>query len=200
MPSPAANAFDLAAQRGRTLSALAANPNLRPLSRSDRRVYLHASLASYVAAWESYVERVAANFFTEIADPHASRFFALHTLLQSRMERSAKKFNTPNWENAREFLLAHTGYDPINDWTWPARNMSGPALRLRLNEILQVRHSFAHGAPMPSFVWNVSQAGEVRLTRRILSDVDAFFVNLVTRTDGGLKAHIRIIYGANLSW
>jgi hypothetical protein len=107
------------------------------------------------------------------------------------MESSANYFHTPNWENSRELLANFTGYDPINDWTWPVRRMSGPIVRARLNEILHVRHSFAHGFAMPSYAWNTSSAGEVRLTIQNLRDTDAFFLNLVRKSDLGMRLHLQ---------
>lgn len=200
MPSIAAITFEDTIFRGRTLASLASDLRLRPSSRDKKRVFLHAALASYVAAWESYIENLVAEFFSETIDPQLPKFSAIHSILRERMLAEAKFFNTPNAENSRDFIVQYTGYDPIGDWVWPARGMGGPQLRLRLNEILKVRHSFAHGITMPTFSWNVSPSGEVRLTGKILMDIDAFFLNIVKRTDGGMKRHLVASYNSGISW
>jgi hypothetical protein len=183
MPSPAAIAFLDALVRGRTLSSLAKDPRLRPISLVERRIYLHAALASYVAAWESYIERLVGNIFTDTSDPLLAKFRAGWNRLRIIFILLLG--------NSRELLANFTGYDPINDWTWPVRRMSGPIVRARLNEILHVRHSFAHGFAMPSYAWNTSSAGEVRLTIQNLRDTDAFFLNLVRKSDLGMRLHLQ---------
>jgi hypothetical protein len=200
MPSPAAVAFRASLVRARTFTALSRDRRLRPLTRDDSRLYLHAALAVYVAAWEAYIERLVASFFSEIIDPQQAKFLSMHQLLSALAAGAATKFHTPNWENSRSLLAEYTAYDPINDWIWPQRLMSGPAVRGRLNEILKVRHSFAHGFSMPSFAWNTSPTGEVRLTGRVIYETEAFFLNLVDRTDQGMRAHIRALYNPNIVW
>ena len=111
-----------------------------------------------------------------------------------------ERFNTPNWENAQRFLEQCTGYDPINDWVWHRRRMSGLQVRVRLNEILRVRHSFAHGFEMPAYNWTESPSGEARLTSKAIQETEAFFKNLVNTTDRGMKAHIESTYGFVNIW
>lgn len=200
MPSQAANLHAKARAQAAALAELVRDVRLRPLTYEQKRVFLHASLASHVAAWESYVERIVENFFSELVDPFSPKYLALHALFQARYVSEVKFFNTPNWENSRRLLLQFTGYDPINDWSWPARGMSGPLLQARLNEILKVRHSFAHGVPMPSFLWNTNATGDARLTFQILSDVDACFRNLVVKTDEGIKRHLATDFGVHVLW
>lgn len=200
MPSPAAISFIETLSRAKRFRALAQDERLRPLARTDSRLYLHAALASCVATWESYIERLITNFFAETIDTQIAKFLAMHSLLRALAQTAGEKFNTPNWENARTLLVDYTGYDPINDWIWTARNMKGPQVRERLNEILKVRHSFAHGFAMPAYHWNTSTAGQVRLTTATIVEAEAFFVNLVQRTDMGMRDHIRTNYNPQVSW
>jgi len=200
VPSPAATAFDVARGRARTVAALSQDPRVRPLTRENSRLLLHIALAIYVAGWESYIERLIANFFSEVFDPHLSKFVALHRVTSQLASSAAEKFHTPNWENARDLLLQFSGYDPINDWIWPQRSMGGPQVRERLNQILKVRHSFAHGFPMPPFDWNTSAMGDARLTVSAVRDTEAFFSNLIVQTDRGLGRHIQASYNPNLNW
>jgi hypothetical protein len=113
VPSPAASQFTTTLTRGKTFSALAQDPRLRPLQRDDTRLFLHAALASHVAAWESYVERLITNFLAEIIDIQIPKFVALHSIIQPLAETASQRFNTPNWENTRLLLIRHTGYGTI---------------------------------------------------------------------------------------
>jgi hypothetical protein len=78
--------------------------------------------------------------------------------------------------------------------------MNALATRLRLNEILKVRHSLAHGFAMPGYSWTQATTGETRLTVGELAWTRAFFNHLVTTTDLGLRTHLGTTYGVVPSW
>jgi hypothetical protein len=166
----------------------------------ERSVQYAASLAAHVAAWESYLENLVQDFITEISDPLDMRYTALSDLFAPKVEQELKRFNTPKYDNARTLVATCTGYDPINDWNWPARRMGGPAVRILVDEIVNVRHCFAHGTAMKSYDWNTSTAGQVRLTVQALVLVRGIFGHLVSVTDRQLDAHIRATYGLVRSW
>ena len=75
---------------------------------------------------------------------------------------------------------------------WPVRE--------RLNEILRIRHSFAHGFDMPAYNWTQSPSGKVRLTSKAILETEAFFKNLVNVTDTGMETHINLTYGIASIW
>jgi hypothetical protein len=200
MASPATTTFEIARSRARIVTALTQDGRIRPVSRDDARLFLHIALAIYVAGWEAYVERLIGSFFAEILDTQIGKFVALHTALSGLAATAAERFNTPNSDNTRNLLLQYTGYDPINDWVWPRRRMSGLQVRERLDQTLKVRHSFAHAFSMPSYSWNTSETGDVRLTVGSIRDTEAFFDNLITQTDMGMSRHIKGNYNSNLNW
>ncbi len=200
MPSPAAHVYRRGVQCARTLRDATVDVRLRPMSREDVQTFAHAYLASLVAVWEAYLNELARNFYQETAHPLRIDYHAMHEVARMASERAMERFNTPNWENARNFLIAATGYDPISDWTWPRRGMGVQDVRERLNQILRVRHSFAHGFAIPSYSWTTSTSGRVRLTVEVLRETEAFFNNLVRRTDSGLQRHIQTTYGRAVAW
>ncbi|BAY93363.1 MULTISPECIES: HEPN domain-containing protein [unclassified Tolypothrix] len=200
MPSPAALKYDIAAQKARVLRDTAIDPRLRPILNSQTQVYYHSALAMFVAGWEAYIEELVRNFFDVTANPLNPHFHAVHSIANNAAERSLKQFNTPNAENSRNLLVQYTGYDPINDWVWSRRSMNALATRQMLNDILQVRHSFAHGFPIPAYSWTQTPTGKVRLTAKAIKDVDALLQYLVNVTDLGMKQNIQITYGIVLPW
>lgn len=200
MPSLSAIKYQSAVIKARILRDTATNPCLRPITVDQTQVYYHASLAAFVAAWETYIENLVREFFQATADPLNTKFHVIHSIARDTADRALERFNTPNADNTRNLLIQASGYDPIGDWVWSARRMNGVATRCRLNEILKVRHSFAHGFPIPAFTWNQTSTGRVRLTAKSIDDVQAFFKFLVTTTDSGMKRHIEINYSITLSW
>ncbi len=200
MPSPAALRYHIAVQKACVLRDTATDPRLRPILNTQIQIYYHSALATFVAGWETYIEELVRNFFDVTANPLDPKFDAVHTIARNTAERSLKQFNTPNSGNSRNLLVQYTGYDPINDWVWSKTNMNALATRQMLDDVLQVRHSFAHGFPIPACSWTQAPSGKVRLTAKAIKDVDALFQYLVSVTDLGMKQNIQTIYGIVPPW
>jgi hypothetical protein len=143
---------------------------------------------------------ITREFYVTISNPLDVKFSQIHAIAVFNMNLKLNKFNTPNSENSRDLLNSQTGYDPIANWIWDTRGYSGQQTRDFLNEIMKVRHSFAHGFPMPSYDWNLSPSGNPRLTKAILEDCKAFFLFMVKRTDNGLKIHVQTRFGIGDVW
>ncbi len=200
MLSPAALKYKTTMERIQTLRRAATDTRLRPMSHDEIQVYYHAALTGYVAAWGAYINSLVREFYNLISDTSNPRFYAVYTIAQQAAENALTRFNTPNAENTRNIFLQYTGYDPIGDWIWAQRRMSGIQVRERLNEILQIRHSFAHGFEMPAYNWTESPSGKARLTSKAIQETAAFFKNLVKVTDNGMKTHIESTYGLSSIW
>lgn len=200
MASTAALNYRTAAVRVRTLRGAATDGRLPQRRPTEKQVFYHAALAGYVAAWDAYINNLVRTFYNEIENPRNPEFLAIYSISRQATERALRRFNTPNAENTRALLQQYTGYDPIGDWVWTRRGMVGLQVRERLNEILRVRHSFAHGFSVPGYTWTQSPGGRVRLTSRAIRDTEAFFNNLVNVTDSGMKKHIVLTYGVAVAW
>jgi len=196
MPSSAANKY--AQLSGRAAVILKADRHA--FSGQEVQAIYGATFVAQVAAWNAYVVGLVGCFFREVSDPTLARFHAMHTLARTAAERSLDRFNTPNAENTRTLLLTCCGYDPWSDWQWPVRRMNGLAVRERLNEILKVRHSLAHGFPMPGFSWTQNPSGQVRLTGKTLTWTRSFLAHLVSGTDRGMANHLTTVYGVPVPW
>lgn len=170
------------------------------LSRKEVQAIYGAAFISLVAAWNAYGKAIVRCFFEMVADPNTPKFNAIWTLAKGAANSACERFNTPNSENTRTLILASTGYDPWPEWDWPAARMSSMEVRLRLNEVLKVRHSLAHGSDVPGYTWTSSASGESRLTTRNLIWTRRLLNHLVEATDRGIRSHVRAVYGVVPAW
>lgn len=200
MPSQAASTFQVALDRGGVLRSLATDARLEPNTSTNSQACLHAALAAYVAAWQGYCEAIVHEYFDVVSDPTRPDFRGLHSIARGLAERSSDRFNTPTFEKARDLLFSTTGFDPYSTWSWPARRRSVLWIMGRLNDVLRIRHSFAHGFPLPANAWTTGPSGRLRLTAAGVDEIEAMFRNLVRRTDAGLAAYVLATYGKTLAW
>jgi hypothetical protein len=203
MSSASKAKFDTLLLRSDSLSSVAGGIRKKSDS-ATKTLLLHAALATQVAAWEVYVKGVAGEYFAVTTKTADSSFSALHELLQDRMKAAAKKLNTPNSFNSREFLMTYTGFDPWSSWTgakFGSTVFSNALLsRSRLDEILALRHSFAHGFTMPAHIWNVNTGGAAHLDCRIVGDCGRFFSDICHRTDSAFSNHIHQQHAITKPW
>jgi hypothetical protein len=153
-----------------------------------------------VAAWDAYLNAIVREFFNAVANPLDIPFNSLHTIGRGFAEQALERFNTPNFENARSLIVSCTGYDPYGDWVWKARGLDPLDVREFLNQILRVRHSFAHGFSIPAYPWTQGPRGEVRLTSAGVGTAEALLKHLVAVTDKGLRWHVRAAFGLDVQW
>ena len=170
------------------------------MKQEEVQVYYHAALTAYVAAWNGYISNLVREFYNLISNPSIQVFDAVYKIAQQSAENALGRYNTPNWDNTRNILFQYTGYDPIGDWAGSQSNMNLEQVKQRLSEILNVRHSFAHGYDVRAYVWTQSPSGRIRLKNKAIQETEMFFKNLVKVTDKGMKEHIELTYGLTGFW
>ncbi|MFH9958806.1 HEPN domain-containing protein [Streptomyces roseolus] len=202
MPSRARSNFDRSISRAILLrQTCCVQRRGTRLSDDIRQVHYHSHLAACVASWEAYVEAIVLEFSDRTARPLDPGFSEIRDLLRGCIVAANKKFNTPNWNNSREHILKHTGFDPITSWSASRRGSNSISAKSYLDEILQVRHSFAHGFPLPASVpWLTVDGANRLLSVRNLKDVESFLRALVASTDKGLRTHLASVYGVSVGW
>lgn len=201
MPSNSAFAFRRARDRARLLVAASRGATGIAVTLDYKDTCLHAALAMLVASWEGYLESVTIETQRLLADPTHQKLTATLSLLSDLASKEIKRFNTPNADNSRNLLLAYTGFDPINAWQWSAGGLNAIQSRQRLDEILKVRHCFAHGASIPTNIhWASNRSQPGHLTKAALRMADRFLTHLVGATDAGMAAHLTTVYGVSVRW
>lgn len=203
MPSAAKAKFTTILARADLLCQNAAR--IRKKAESPTKVVLlHAALANQVAAWDVYVKALSLEYFFATANPADIRFSAMHELLKAQLENELKKFNTPNSDNCRALLLKYAKFDPWPTWLnirFSGGLMSASLLvRNTLDEILKLRHSFAHGFSLPAHSWNMDSSGAATLNCKILGETRKFLTQVCDRTDDGLSRHIAAQHGIAKPW
>lgn len=197
MPSDSARKFHSNLER----SVVYKNAAVRKGTAYDeKQCYLHAWLAYLVAAWDAYLHDVTNEFYSRTSRSSDVAYLSMHAIANRQAEQASKRFNTPNWEKSREQLVNCTGYDPYADWVWKRAKMKAIDAQQYLNDILRVRHAFAHGATMPSLQWTRSSTGRPRLTVAAVERIARFLTNLVSQTDRGLQHHIASALGPTYGW
>lgn len=196
MPSPARTRYiALTTTASRILAA-----SRESSGRETVRALYGAAFVAEVAGWNAYIGNLVGCFYQIIANPTDAQYQSVHTLANGSAERNLRRFNTPNSDNTRTLLVECTGYDPWPDWNWPAARLSPLEMRQRLDEVLKVRHSLAHGSPMPGYDWTQSPSGVARLDLQSVRWTQAFFRRLVEATDNGLTIYISRSYGIRTFW
>lgn len=195
MSSKAKKQFITLRQKARRLLETATDRRLRPLKYYEIEPSLHAGLASLVSAWENYIEAVALEFITCLIDPAQPQKTAIVQLLQLEAKSITSKFNTPNSENSRNLVMRCTGFDPYTFMQSPRLGLNVIQTTARLNEILKVRHSFAHGFSIPNFPWLTRYGHNANLSKKIVQDVDRLISDLVNNIDINIEIHLFNTFG-----
>ena len=177
------------------LSAISNSLNL-----TVRQPFYHAALASTVASWDSYLKSLIRDYYScviAIGDP---RLTQLAIISKDIAESEMKRLNTPNFDNSRAMLFLGIGFDPIPIWSWPKQNMTWQQVNAYFNEILKVRHSFAHGFPLPPFNWTQGKNGKIYLTKSAINRVVKLFEHIAESTDKSVSTLLSQQYNIPKPW
>lgn len=200
MSSQALRRFAEARRKARRLSDLSTDIRLRPLIYADTEPPLHASLAAYVSAWESFVESITLEFLDKQIVVSQAKASSFAKILRDEAARAVERFNTPNFSESRNLILRFTGFDAYPVMQSSRLRMTSAQAESRLNEVLKVRHSFAHGHSLPSFVWLTRYAHQSRLTKQAVRNVETLLGDLSVNVDKGLAGHAIATLGGPAVW
>ena len=122
----------------------------------------------------------------------------LFSLRRAEIEKNLRRFNAPNSTNARNLFIDTLEFNPWPDWNWHAgpRQWNGKQMPDPLNCCVLIRHSVAHGFPLPDDIqWILSANGKPRLTLSLLRECKNFFVHVATQTDSAFAGHLCTHHG-----
>ncbi len=183
----------------------------------------HAGVVMMVAAWESYIEKVlmealdaienevgiapgaAAGGAAAAAPPIPVPAWAklAFVLRRTDIRNYVKRFHTPDAVNVRDLLTRSLDFHPWSHWEWRngRRQWDQNEMRNRLNSWVLVRHSVAHGFPLPGNIpWLNDPQGRPRLTLTLLRECKKFFEHLVGCTDEAMAVHLHNHHGIPRPW
>lgn len=210
MASAALEAFE--AQLGSVSQLIQIHQKLQtgPGRRHEQDAIHRAGVVITVAAWQAYIEKVLEEGLhaieNDINDPAtAAPNWAKHSfrMRHASLTSTIKKFNTPNAVNVRDLLVEALDFNPWQDWEWRNRRRQWNAkeVRLRTDIWVRVRHSVAHGFPLPSdVVWLQAPGGRPRLTLGLLRECRDHFTHLATKTDAAFARHLERHHNLQQAW
>lgn len=154
---------------------------------------LQAALSMQVSALENYFKKVISDYLGICYECDVDSL-ALHynDLLLKRLSEYKKRVNSINSEKARDLLINFSGFDPWSDWVFIKFGseilQNTIHVRNRLDEVVDIRHAFAHGVPMKEYSWIKHKS---MLTCADLRATNKFLCTLVEKTDRGFSRYIR---------
>lgn len=183
--------------------------------RHEQEALHRAGVVMMVAAWESYVERIVMEALDAIE--HSAGIAALtasiapvpswakHAFALRRAEIASlvKRFNTPDATKTRDLFASCLEFDVWPNWVWHVgpRQWDAKAMRGRLDSWVQIRHSVAHGFPLPTDIdWLKDSKKRPRLTLTLLRECKSFFKHVVALTDASLGTHLKSHHATPAPW
>lgn len=159
---------------------------------------LVSAVASAVGSWEGYLEGVLKEFVAKTRVFAHSRAWPLIAQFEVMVEKATSDLNTPNWEKAREILIRVSGVDPYASWIWTPKFSTQPDTKEFFDGLMSVRHSFAHGFPVPINISALGGAGQ--LTPAYVAEVLDCLKFFAVTTDGLLEHELKHKHGSPTGW
>ena len=180
--------------------------------RHEQDAIHRAGVVMTVAAWQAYIEKVLGEALTIIGDAFGdgagevpAPTWAKHSFLlrQADVKSNLKRFNTPSDRNVRDLLRDALEFDPWPSWVWQyrRRQWNVSEVRRRTNSWVDIRHTIAHGVPLPNDIeWIQDNNGRPRLTLNLLKECRKHFFFLARRTDMALSTHLTNHFHTQAPW
>lgn len=181
--------------------------------RHEQEAIHRAGVVMMVAAWQSYVEKLImegvsslelnAGLMATTTPPVPAWARHAFALRRAEIAIDVKKFNTPNDTGVRDLLMRGLEFNPWPIWCWHAgpRQWESKEIRDNLNNWVLIRHSVAHGFPLPaSIAWLKDSHGRARLTLSLLKECKRFFEHLVAQTDSAFSDFLHTHHGIPKPW
>jgi hypothetical protein len=175
--------------------------------RRHRQEAIHrAGVVLIVAAWQSYVEKVAKEALGKVeaqvsvdqdGRPTPVWVRSTYKIREPAILKAIGDLNTPNSQNVWRLFQNSFGFDPRPSWVWqsPRRNWNTRQFSAYTDDWLRIRHSIAHGNDLPdNLQWIRGPAGP-RLTLSLLKECKRHFTELARRTDQSFIRFLRRQYG-----
>lgn len=180
--------------------------------RHEQDAIHRAGVVMTVAAWQAYIEKVLGealqaigNDINDLGNGGPAPNWAKHSYLLrcAALQISIKKFNTPNDTNVRDLLHDALGFNPWPSWTWQKgpRQWNVSEVRSRTNSWVTIRHSVAHGFPLPQNIeWIKNSNGTPRLTLNLLKECRKHFAHIANQTDIAFSTYLNSHHGLAAPW
>jgi len=159
---------------------------------------LVSAVASAVGSWEGFLEDVIKEFVAKTRVFANSRAWPLIAQFEIMVAKAASDLNTPSWDKARDILHRVTGVDPYASWIWTSKFATQTDTKEFFDGLMVVRHSFAHGFPVPLNIPALSGSGH--LTATYVAEVLDCLKFFALTTDGLLEHELKHKHGSPTGW
>jgi hypothetical protein len=159
---------------------------------------LKASVANGVGCWEGYIEGVLQEFVAKTRVQAQSKAWTLIVQFEIMVKKHTDGLNTPNWEKTRELISHITGIDPYMSWIWIPKFANQQLTKDFFDGVMNVRHAFAHGFPIPNDVPGLITSGvlDVAYVDEALECLKFF----AAATDNLLEHELMHRHGCRTGW
>lgn len=159
---------------------------------------LSAAVAHGVGCWEGYLEAVLREFVSKTRVQAHRRAWTLIVQFEALVDKMAAELNTPGWDKCRELILNVTGMDVYPSWIWKAKFSNQTDTKSFFDGVLKVRHSFAHGFPVPNNIPGLAVPGA--LDPAFVDDALSCLQFFVDKTDSLLEHELTHRHGCASGW